>query len=436
MRRYLPGLTAAAVGATTVSTAVMTGATTSFAGLPVELAALVTPANSTAQIFAGTTYYGHDYTQDYGPQQVVPFFLGPQGIVNAIDQNSGGTQRDIAVVASGWGAGQTGTALATMQQSLDPALQNVKLVILDNNTNFAAGGFWTTYWMFAPLLGTSAAPSPTSVPGVQVINTAYEYNINSDAPTYPINILADANSLAAYILDYGAQSSAPLPTAALDPANGGKYYIVKPDGTLEQGSPTTVPDSIVTYVMFESTGLPLVQLLRLIPGGNVIADALEPVLTVLVNSGYQDNNPIPTDPTATRPVGLLPAMAQITQTIQALPGAVQQGVQSVQNDLSSPSSLVTHPLTSTTTATSKINTAAGQPPNALLPTMTNTPQAPPKLDITVGSKFSPGSDATGTTGSSSADGSSSVQRVAGRATSPPGGPPKKQPAHKTSGDKP
>jgi hypothetical protein len=105
----------------------MTGATTSFAGLPVELAALVTPANSTAQIFAGTTYYGHDYTQDYGPQQVVPFYLGPQGIVNAIDQNSGGTQRNIAVVASGWGAGQTGTALATMQQSLDPALQNVHL---------------------------------------------------------------------------------------------------------------------------------------------------------------------------------------------------------------------------------------------------------------------------------------------------------------------
>ena len=179
MRRWVPGLTAAAVGATTVSTAVMTGATAGFAGLPVELAALITPASSTAQIFAGTTYYGHDYTQDYGPQQVVPFFLGPQGIVNAIDQNAGGTQRNIAVLSSGWGAGQTGTAVAMMEQSQDSALRNVKLVILDNDTNFPAGGFWTTYGMFAPLLGTSSAPSPSSVPGVQVIDTAYEYNINS-----------------------------------------------------------------------------------------------------------------------------------------------------------------------------------------------------------------------------------------------------------------
>ncbi|MGZ6779878.1 MAG: PE-PPE domain-containing protein, partial [Mycobacterium sp.] len=52
----------------------------------VGLAALITPANSTAQIFAGTTYYGTDYANPptYGPQQVVPFYQGPGGIADAI----------------------------------------------------------------------------------------------------------------------------------------------------------------------------------------------------------------------------------------------------------------------------------------------------------------------------------------------------------------
>jgi hypothetical protein len=98
-----------------VSTAVLTGTTATVAVPPVKLAALITPANSTAQIFASSSYYGQDWTQQYGQPQVVQFFLGPQGIVNAIDQNAGGSQPDIVVLSSGWGAGQTSTALANMQ---------------------------------------------------------------------------------------------------------------------------------------------------------------------------------------------------------------------------------------------------------------------------------------------------------------------------------
>ncbi len=55
------GLAAAAVAATSLSTAVVTGTTTA-AAPSVDLLALITPANSTSQIFAGTTYYGTDYT--------------------------------------------------------------------------------------------------------------------------------------------------------------------------------------------------------------------------------------------------------------------------------------------------------------------------------------------------------------------------------------
>ena len=60
-------------------------------------------------------------------------------------------------MASGWGAGQTGTALGILAVATPTrtTLNNVKLVILDNNTNRAGGGFWTTYNIFAPLLLTS-----------------------------------------------------------------------------------------------------------------------------------------------------------------------------------------------------------------------------------------------------------------------------------------
>jgi hypothetical protein len=104
----------------------------------VQLVALIAPANSTSQIFAGTAYYGTNYSTTYGPQQVVLFLLRPQGTVNAIDRN--GNDPNIVVLSSGWGAGQTGTALALMQGNDDPAMKNLKLVILDNNTTAQAAG--------------------------------------------------------------------------------------------------------------------------------------------------------------------------------------------------------------------------------------------------------------------------------------------------------
>lgn len=339
--RWVPGLTAAAVSVTGLSTAVVTGTTTTFAAPAVALAAAITPANSTAQIFAGSTYYGTDYSKENPPQQVVPFFLGPQGIVDAIDQSQG--DDNVVVVSSGWGAGQTGLALAQMEANNDPALNNVKLVILDNNTNRAGGGFWTTYWMFAPLLATSAAPEPSDL-SIPVIDTAYEYNINSNAPTYPINLFADANSLVAYAYGYGAQSSAELPD---DPTNlkPGYHYVVNPDGTYTE---TPLSDTNVTYVTFTTDRLPLVRPLLLVPGGNVVADAVEPALTDIVNAGYQDNQPIPTDPTKTRPVGLLPPATDMAATLGALPGDVRTGlttaVGTAKKDLSSPTMLVTGPL--------------------------------------------------------------------------------------------
>jgi hypothetical protein len=367
--RGAAGLATAAVGATSVSTAVVVGTAPAIAPA-VELMALITPASSTSQIFASTNYYGTDWTTVYGEQQIVPFFLGPQAIADAIRQHQGDSQ-PTGVISSGWGAGQTGTALRLLDED---ELDNVDLVILDNNTNRAGGGFWTTYYPFAPLLLTSAEPSPNDL-DLTVWDVGYEYNVNGNAVTYPINLVSDVNSLVAYVYGYGSSSSPELPDVpgGLKP---GKHYIVAPDGTYRTVDLDN--DVTTTYVTFESDGLPLVRPLLLLPGGDILAATVGPALTEIVNAGYKDNEPIPDDPTVTRPMGLLPTTETATM-LTNLPGAIQRGLQdgaaTAQEDFADPSLFVTKPL----------NEFGSLPGVSSLPTSTLT-----TTDImTTGNKVSP-----------------------------------------------
>lgn len=361
-RRWVPGLAAAAITATSLTTALTTGTTVAVSPA-VELIATITPASSTAQIFASPTFYGVDFRTVagptvYGPQDLVPFLFGPRGIVDAIRDNVG---EDNVVLSSGWGAGQTSTALARLRD--DPALDDVKLVVLDNNTNRAAGGFWTTYRIFAPLLLTSAEPTPNDL-DVEVLDVGYEYNINGNAPTYPLNLFALANSLVAYLYSYADQSQVELPPELMaeitgDPDEldlpGGTHYIVDPNNPSNFTKITGLPTNI-TYVTFKSDRLPLVKPLLLLPGGKFVAALVEPVLTELVNAGYKNNQPIPDDPSQERPMGLIP-VAETVRAIQNLPGAVKQGVENVQGAPSQPDdSLVTS--TQTSTDSRKVNTLA------------------------------------------------------------------------------
>jgi hypothetical protein len=366
----------------------MTGTTTAVAP-SVDLMALITPANSTAQIFAGTSYYGTDYTQaGYGAQQVVPFLLGPQGIADAISAADGDPT---VVLASGWGAGQTGTALGQLSQH---QLDSIDLVILDNNSNRAGGGFWTTYAPFAPLLLTSAEPTPSNL-DVPVLDVAYEYNINSNAPTDPTNVFALGNSLAAYVYGYGAESNTELPpevkaeiaAAQTNPETPRHAYVVDANGKVV-GTPKLLPGSTTTYVTFESDGLPLTRPLRLIPGGDILADALDPTLTELVNAGYQDGEPIPADPRVPRPMTPFSSI----NNLDAVPGTLQTGldagVKTAKDDVSNPGTFVTKPLGE-----------VGKLPvlgSLALPKSTLTTN---KLSTTGGNLFAPSSKKPGSTAS-------------------------------------
>jgi hypothetical protein len=386
-RRGGSGLAAAAVTATSLSTALMTGTTTA-AAPSVELVALITPANSTAQIFAGTTYYGTDYTQaGYGPPQVVPFFLGPQGIADAISAADGDPT---VVLASGWGAGQTGTALGILAANGDPALDDIDLVILDNNSNRAGGGFWTTYAAFAPLLGTSAEPTPSDL-GVPILDVAYEYNINSSAPVDPLNPFTLGNSLVAYLYGYGAEQTADVPPEALADAKGldadpdvHYHYVLTPDGQVV--SKTALDGSTTTYVTFESGNLPLLRPVRLLPGGDILADALEPTLTELVNAGYDDglgeegNEAIPLDPRVPRPMQPGSSLGNLGDVPGTLQTGLDAGVKTAQDDLESPTNVVTKPLGEV----GKLPVLGSLAP----PNSTSTTN---KLSTTGGNLFAPGS---------------------------------------------
>ena len=133
------------------------------------------------------------------------------------------------------------------------------------------------------------------------------------------------------------------------------------DGTQAE-PPIPLDGSTTTYVTFKSKHLPLVKPLLLIPGGEIVADLVEPILTVLVNAGYKDNQPIPQDPRVPRPMGLFPSASETTEALDALPGAVKDGVNSLQGNLSSTNN-VTNTLEQNT-GSRTVNAVAGNSPRA------------------------------------------------------------------------
>jgi len=114
-----------------------------------------------------------------------------------------------------------------------------------------------------------------------------------------------------------------MPEKALQPVDAGGqhyHYIVQPDGSYT----TSEVDGNITYVTFAKDGLPLLAPLRVIPGGDAIADLLEPELTKIVEAGYANGQSIPEDPTVTQPVRLFPPRSQTAATHTELGDAAQE----------------------------------------------------------------------------------------------------------------
>lgn len=338
----------------TVSASVATLAAThpeSVSAPLVDLAALIVVGSSThpggegnENFFQGK-FNQAPYVNADGDLVHVNFLTGPAGIDQALQAQSDDDPN--AVLASGWGAANTSLLLMYLDARQDPALSST-VFILDNNVSRPDGGFGTRYPIFAAL-GVNPLPTPTDTSAKRVVDVGYQYDINSNAPAYPLNAAASANSLVAYLYRRLNQDELELPVNADGtPAvscESNTCGVTENHAVVEcpDARCTDVPegDRVVayvttegntTYVTYTTDGLPLLQPVRdFVPGGDVIADATEPLLTVAVNAGYPDNNPIPDKPGTYTPAGLVPPPAQLVDAARQVPGAVQQGLTAVAN---------------------------------------------------------------------------------------------------------
>lgn len=314
----------------------------------VDLSAVVTPGSATNwdatgidkfyelnwNTMPGPTIAGPDV---YGPTVVATFHLLRDQIqVAAIDQALKTSPAPNVVVSSGRGAGNASALISQYADSGDPTLLATNW-ILDNNIDRPNGGYGARYPAWS-LVNVNPVPTPTDT-GAHIIDVGYEYAWNSDVPKYVLNLVALLNSITEYAYRYQKQDVTVLPEPLLSPdgtavnfdaAPG--HYIVDTDGTYTF-EPLS-PGNTTVYVTYKAKGLAMLRPLRDFGGriGNVVADAVEPVLTVIVNAGYPDNNPLSAPDVYTRG-SLLPTAKVIATALKQIPGALRQGVENVKKDL-------------------------------------------------------------------------------------------------------
>ncbi len=179
----------------------------------------------------------------------------------------------------------------------------------------------------------------------------------------------------------------------------GTQYIVKDGnivGTTSAGTAASNPSTI--YVTVVPDELPLTRPLRLLPGGDILADAIDPTMTELVNAGYNDGKglqdssgaiidpAIPQDPTVTRPMQPGSSLTGLGGVPGSVPEGASDGAQTAIQDVTNPTNFVTKPLgeasklpfvstlvpsslTNTAVGTRKVNTTTAGNPNPLLPVL-------------------------------------------------------------------
>ncbi len=337
-------MSVAAVGVATTVASVAATQPTSISAPLVDLAALIVVGSSTHPDGSGNEnfFQGMFNAPPYntGGLEHVNFFTGPFGINQALQAQD--DDEPNAVLSSGWGAANASLLLMQLQAKNDPVLAQT-VFILDNNVARPSGGFGTMYPWFA-LIGVNPFPSPTDTDALGVVDVGYEYDYNSNAPSDVVNPVAAVNSLVAYLYGHLNQNELDLP--------------VKPDGSpdvtcgtantcgiTDTGDVLECPDAQcgtlpvgdrvaayvtkrgnTTYVTYTTNGLPLANLIRALPLGNVIADLTEPVLTAIVNSAYPNGNPIPADPSKHQTAQPFSSLGRLAATAAKIPSAIQQGL--------------------------------------------------------------------------------------------------------------
>lgn len=249
-----------------------------------------------------------------------------------------------------------------------PSATDTLSFFLMGNPNRPNGGIMQRFpGLYIPLLDIRLDGStPVDTP-YQVTDISWEYDTASDFPNYPINLLADLNTLIA------------------GPLLHGNYYPADFNG------PRAFPDTTIgniTYITLKPPHLPLLMPLYLIGFPKALLDLVEPTLTVLVDWGYNRN----IGPGTPRTAQLIPRINPCTAVVD-LAQSVVQGVQNFIDDLKT-----THTATPAATPPSAAASAPA-PTQAAAPTRKTLKLAPPAA----AAQRAPGSAKGGPARSGSAD---------------------------------
>lgn len=190
------------------------------------------------------------------------------------------------------------------QTASDGTTAAVSFVILANlnrpnggiNARFAGAVLESLGWTF-----TAAAPTDT---GFTTIDIARQYDPFADFPTYPLNVIADANAVVALL--YGSHDYSGV---TLNAADSG----YDPNTVVQQYGDTT-------YYLIPAATLPLLRPLRDLGIDPLVLDAIEPAARVLVEFGYDRTIPFG-QPTPARLVG----RDDLDQLNRDLAAAIDQG---------------------------------------------------------------------------------------------------------------
>ena len=173
-----------------------------------------------------------------------------------------------------------------------------------------------------PILDLTASGATPTNTGITTIDIAFQYDPIADFPRYPLNLLADLNSLlgngihSSYMTGLNSYTEAELIQAVNDPANRQTYqdttYITIPAKHL----PLVVP----LLALGKATGLSALTTL--------IVDLVEPTLKVLVELGY-DRSISYGQPAR---FGLFPKV-KVSKLVTDLHAAVKEGVHAALADI-------------------------------------------------------------------------------------------------------
>lgn len=278
------------------------------------------------------------------------------------------------LIVAGYSEGSLGAEWAKrrlLANGTGPAPSQLSFVMIGSPFAGNGGIFERFPGMNVPFIVNNQGPSAPS-PYDTTFYTR-EYDPYADFPAY-FNPLSLANSLLGVMY-----------------AHPDAYY----DSYIPGTTPaiiTVVPDNGAggtdTYVFIRTPDLPLLVPLRIGAGAigltplvKPLLDAVEPLLRVLVDMGYTDRENL--NPAKKTPFSLFTPLSKIVETLNAIPGALQEGANHFVDDIRA--ELHLPPLAATPTATppvASLDVSAKKTAAPVAATVEDKPAANTKVDDT------------------------------------------------------